>query len=129
MVDVLLAPDPKLAVISYLSEHLDCPVVGTIPHKRPGVFVRVMLAGGSGVHRRVLDRTAFTVECWHQTEPEAARLAQRARALVMAADYMGGEPVYGLREWSSPKDHPDESGQPRYRQTIEMRMRRRNAVL
>ena len=94
MEDVIY-PDPKAALIAYLSEHLDVPVASRVPNTRPEAFVRVLLAGGQGNVEGLLSDVAFTVESWDNNESDAQARAQRIRGLLRKAYAMGGHPVYG----------------------------------
>ena len=116
-------PDPKAALIAYLSEHVDAPVVSRVPTSRPSSFVRVQLAGGEGVRDGLLSDVAFTVESWDDDEAAAQARAQTVRSALHAAYVMGGHPVYGYKEWGPPVDLPDESRQWRYTFTFAIRFR------
>ena len=116
-------PDPKAALIAYLSEHIDAPVVSRVPTSRPSSFVRVQLAGGAGLGEGLLSDVAFTVESWDDDEAQAQARAQAIRSALLSAYTMGGHPVYGYTEWGPPVDLPDESRQWRYTFTFAIRFR------
>ena len=116
-------PDPKAALIAYLSERIDAPVVSRVPAARPPSFVRVQLAGGAGLGEGLLSDVAFTVESCDDDEASAQARAQDIRAALRVAYVMGGHPVYGYREWGPPVDLPDESRQWRYTFTLAIRFR------
>ena len=116
-------PDPKAALIAYLSEHLDVPVASRVPNTRPEAFVRVLLAGGQGSVEGLLSDVAFTVESWDNNEAAAQARAQRIRGLLRKAYAMGGYPVYGHKEWGPPVDLADLSLQWRYTFTFAIRFR------
>ena len=121
--EVLQRPDPKAAVITYLSQRLDVGVHSRIPIERPASFVRVQLAGGEGVRDGLLSDVAFTVESWDDDESEAQARAQRIRGLLKTAYTMGGHPVCGYHEWGPPVDLADTSRQWRYTFTFAIRFR------
>lgn len=116
-------PDPKAAVIGYLSGVLDVPVASRVPDRRPESFVRVQLAGGEGGVEGLLSDVAFTVESWDNNESQAQARAQRIRGHLRNAYTMGGYPVYGYKEWGPPVDLADESRQWRYTFTFAIRFR------
>ena len=121
--EVLQWPDPKAAVITYLNQRLDVGVHSRVPQERPSGFVRVLLAGGEGVHGGLLSDVAFTVESWDDDEATAQERVQRIRGLLKSAYMMGGHPVYGYREWGPPVDLADGSRQWRYTFTFAIRFR------
>ena len=116
-------PDPKAALIAYLSERLDVPVASRVPNTRPEAFVRVLLAGGQGAIEGLLSDVAFTVESWDNNEAAAQARAQRIRGLLRNAYMMGGCPVTGYKEWGPPVDLADLSLQWRYTFTFAIRFR------
>ena len=116
-------PDPKAALIAYLSERLDVPVASRVPNTRPEAFVRVLLAGGQGAIEGLLSDVAFTVESWDNNEAAAQARAQRIRGLLRNAYMMGGYPVTGYKEWGPPVDLADSSLQWRYTFTFAIRFR------
>ena len=116
-------PDPKAALIAYLSEHIDAPVVSRVPASRPSSFVRIQLAGGAGLGEGLLSDVAFTVESWDDDEAAAQAGAQRIRGLLRNAYMMGGHPVTGYKEWGPPVDLADISLQWRYTFTFAIRFR------
>src|SRR5699024_4715430 len=89
-VESLTWPDPKAALIAYLSEHVDAPVVSRVPATRPPAFVRVQLAGGAGLGEGLLSDVAFTIESWDDDEASAQARAQDVRAALLCAYTMGG---------------------------------------
>lgn len=121
--EVLTYPDPKAAVITYLSDQLDVLVASRIPHERPTGFVRVLLAGGQGGVEGLLSDVAFTVESWDDDEAKSQARAQQIRGHLRNAYTMGGHPVYGYKEWGPPVDLADLSGQWRYTFTFAIRFR------
>ena len=121
--EVLTYPDPKAALIAYLSEHLDVPVASRVPNTRPEAFVRVLLAGGQGNVEGLLSDVAFTVESWDDSESAAQARAQQIRGHLRNAYLMGGHPVAGYTEWGPPVDLVDLSGQWRYTFTFAIRFR------
>lgn len=116
-------PDPKAAVIAYLSAHLDVPVVSRVPNERPASFVRVLLAGGEGLTQTVFSDVAFTIESWDNDEAAAQARAQKVRSLLRVAYSMNGYPVAGYKEWGPPVDLADTSLQWRYTFTFAIRFR------
>ena len=116
-------PDPKAALIAYLSERLDVLVASRVPNTRPEAFVRVLLAGGQGAIEGLLSDVAFTVESWDNNEAAAQARAQRIRGLLRNAYMMGGYPVTGYKEWGPPVDLADLSLQWRYTFTFAIRFR------
>lgn len=121
--EVLTYPDPKAAVIGYLSGVLDVLVASRVPNERPGSFVRIQLAGGQGGVEGLLSDVAFTVESWDDDEYAAQARAQQIRGLLRNAYTMGGHPTYGYTEWGPPVDLADESSQWRYTFTFAIRFR------
>lgn len=116
-------PDPKAALVAYLTEHLNVPVASRVPQKRPTGFVRVLLAGGEGLIEALMSDVAFTVEAWDDDEATAQARAQQIRGLLRNAYMMGGYPVAGYKEWGPPVDLADESRQWRYTFTFAIRFR------
>ncbi len=89
-------PDVEAALVSYLkvtlAERGDTAKVATkVPNPRPARLVRLVRAGGLQ-RDRATDRPRVVLECWEATEPAAAALAKRVRAMIAGAapGYVGG---------------------------------------
>ena len=116
-------PDPVKAAIDYLRLHLTGVAVGArVPNPRPIPFVHVRRAGGveSGP---VTDQPRIDVQVWHNSEFDAADLADHARYLLLGA--VGRMPsAVSASTFLGPTPVPDpESAQARYLFTVEIGMR------
>ena len=113
-------PDGELAVCNLLRNPLlGVTVVADIPSSRPAEFVRVIRTGGP---RETLRSEAgiYAIEAWAQKKARAVELANKARAILNAAD---GQ-VFGVRELAGPAYLPDPSStQIRYTMTVQARTR------
>lgn len=120
MNDFILFPDATATVIDYLADLLPdygetCLVVKQVPNPRPSKFVQVFRTGGP-THNLVVDGAQLTVECWAETDAEAADLAALVRAALLAirSDVVGTVTFYKVDELAGPADLPDpESDQAR----------------
>lgn len=122
---VIVFPDAVLVTILYLREVVPgLSVYSRVPDPRPAEFVRVERLGGM---RRalILDRPRMNVECWSDSEENAADLSARVRAYALAmAGKRGDTTVYDVVEVSGPMWLPDSaSGQPRYSFAVEFSTR------
>jgi hypothetical protein len=122
---VVIFPDAVLVTIQYLRSVLpDVTTVSRVPNPRPPEFVRIERLGGLRKNL-ILDRPRIDVECWSGSEGDAADLAGRVRAYVLAmAGKRSTTTVYDVREVSGPMWLPDSvSGQPRYSFAVEFSTR------
>ena len=106
MSELLAPPDVEPAVVELLS--LDPWWVGTEYEDDAAGSVRVSATGGSRPVNRVVVEQTVLVECWHDDEHEAWRIAQTAWARLHAA---AGSTVAGvdIKHVSStmPNNNPD----------------------
>lgn len=130
MVQPILFPDVEALLVTYLTEALtargDSATVHTkVPTTRPSRFVLVPRRGG--VQRDVvIDDATIAVECWADTDGDAAQLTQLVRALLMALPARGvnGTAFYRYREFAGPQNFPDgTSAQSRYTFTCQISCR------
>lgn len=120
MADLILFPDAVATTIDYLTDVLPdygetCPVVKNVPTDRPARFVQVFRTGGPR-HNLVVDGAQLTVECWADTDAEAADLAALVRGALFAirSEIVGTVTFYKVDELAGPADLPDpESNQAR----------------
>lgn len=122
---VIVFPDAVLVTIQYLRGALPgLTVVSRVPNPRPPEFVRIERLGGTR-RNLILDRPRIDVECWSDSEGNAADLSATVRAYVLAmAGKRSTTTVYDVREVSGPMWLPDsESGQPRYSFAVEFSTR------
>lgn len=122
-------PDAEAALVAWLpgviaTYGVDAPVHTRTPNPRPDQFVKVFRTGGPS-RSVVLDDAQITVECWGQSDSEAADMALVVRAVILAtANTEAGDAlIYRAREFSGPARLPDESGQPRYSWTVQVTTR------
>lgn len=117
--------DPiKTTVRDYLTSVQDVPVMSKVPRNRPDRFVQLVTAGGTG--GIVSQKTMVSFLCWDKTEPDAAALAERIRALMKGCRQLGGLPVYRVRDIGLPVERPDpDTGIDRYQFTLEINVRGR----
>lgn len=106
MDELLAPPDVEPAVVAVLS--VDPWWVGTEYEDYPAGSIRVSATGGAQPVDRVVTESTVLVECWHDDEHEAWRIAQVAWARLNAA---AGKTVAGVDfKWVSstmPNNHPD----------------------
>jgi hypothetical protein len=109
----ILFPDATETCIGYLTDILPdygetCPVIKNTPNPRPARFVQVFRTGGPR-HNLVVDGAQLTVECWADTDAEAADLAALVRAALLAirSDVIGTVTFYKVDELAGPADLPD----------------------
>lgn len=116
---VVLFGDVVAAAVTALGAALTVPVSGRVPNPRPDRFVTISRTGGPR-RNLVTDAAQLTVDSWGQSDPDALALAELARREVhrLARTTVAGLHIYGVDELSGPGVMPDESGQPRYRQTF-----------
>jgi hypothetical protein len=116
----VLFPDVEMALCNLLRNPLlGVPVVADIPATRPAEFVRVIRTGGPRETLRS-EAAIVAVEAWAQKKARAVELANKARAVLNAADGS----VFGVRELSGPAYLPDPSStQIRYTMTFQARTR------
>lgn len=130
MQPVVIYPDAELVVIDYLRSKLATrsePFVtgvllgNKVPSPRAARFVRVRRNGGVESAPTV-DRPRIDVECWAQTDGDAADLSALCRALIRSMQNV--TPVRRVDDFLGPTPIPDpESNQPRYLFTVEISMR------
>ncbi|MGN6589503.1 MAG: hypothetical protein ACTHKE_04350 [Sphingomicrobium sp.] len=120
MAEGIQFPDGELAVCNLLRNTLlNVPVVADIPATRPPEFVRVIRTGGVRETFRS-EAGIFAIEAWAQKKARAVELANKARAILNAADGA----VFGVRELAGPAYLPDpESTQIRYTMSVQARTR------
>lgn len=125
MRDPVIFPDAVLLVVQYLRSCMPTTLVySRVPAEVPPEFVRVERLGGLR-NSLVTDRPRIDIECWSDTEFNAATLAARARAFVSAIEGKRGETtVYRVAEVAGPQWLPDQkSGHPRYSFAVEFSTR------
>lgn len=94
MSDLYAPPDIEPAVVACLSVDADVWVGTRYPSSDPaGGVVRVSATGGSRPKGLVAVEQTVLVECWHDDEGGAARIASRALARLDAAS---GETFAGV---------------------------------
>ncbi len=122
----VLFVDAVAVVRSHLAPAVGVAVVSKIPADRPASFVLLERTGGTVSGGGVVDLAQITVDCWAQTKPEAAGLAQRVRRLLhaMGESVIDGVTVGQVSEFSGPADFPDiDSLSPRMRQSFRIPVR------
>ena len=92
MSDLYAPPDVEPAVVACLSVDEDV-WVGTRYPSSDGSVIRVSATGGARPEGLVAVEQTVLVECWHDDEGEAARIARRAWARLEAAS---GETFAGV---------------------------------
>ena len=106
MSELYAPPDIEPAVVAVLS--VDDWWVGTEYEDNPAGSIRVSATGGARPVDRVVTAQTVLVECWHDDEAQAWRIAQTAWARLAAA---AGSTVAGvdIKHISStmPNNHPD----------------------
>ena len=83
MSELLAPPDVEPAVVAVLS--VDPWWVGTEYEDDPNGSIRISATGGARPVTRVVVAPTVLVECWHDDEAEAWRIAQTAYARLAAA--------------------------------------------
>ena len=129
MSEVVLYPPIEPLVITYLRTRLErwsdpVTVATRVPVPRPDRLVRITAAGG-GETNVVLSTRLVIVECWDTREPEAALLAERCWALLLASRTDPGEPrIRNAVNVGAPVNHPDpDTRHPRYQFTVALTLR------
>lgn len=79
--------DIEAAVISYLSENLDCKAYASVPNPRPERFVTVERTGGRSEEQSAIDFPTVAVQSWDTTRLRAQRLASEVDALMAAMPF------------------------------------------
>lgn len=123
--EVIVAPDVVATVITHLNSVLTPPVSNQVPNPREFEFVVVVRTGGV-MQGLVVDQAQLTFDAWGDTEETAHDLAQLARAHVhaMRGETIDGVTVYRINEFAGPAALPDdESGQARFRWTMQVNVR------
>lgn len=108
--------DAESTVISWLSEHLDCPVAGAAPRPIPDRLVTVERTGGPE-DSLVLDRAALAVQAWGRTLEGASALATEARAALRGMDELDGVVSVDI---GGTYRFPAEDGRPRYQIAVDV---------
>jgi hypothetical protein len=124
-VETILFPVVETVVIDHLTSLLDVPVSGNVPSALPDQWVRILRTGGPS-RARVLDEAQITVEAWAVRAPDAAQLAQLARAHIhaMQGRTVGGVLVVRVTAFGGPAWLPDPtSKQHRYTWTEQITVR------
>lgn len=125
MAEVIVFADLEAELVTHLSSTLGVPVSTRVPTERPESFVRVTRVGGTR-RDRFRDAGMVVVDCWADTSPAAAELAQLARAHVYnLPDAEGlGVTVYRVQEVGGVMNNPDpDSSSPRYTFTAQVTYR------
>lgn len=123
MVEVVEFPAVIADLRTYLMPHLPgVHVASKIPNPRKPSMVRLELAGGYGRNLAVSKRTLI-VQCWAESDPAAARLAEKVSALIFAAPRH--VPVIRLVDsLGEPTDFPDPAtSSPRYQFSVTVTVR------
>lgn len=117
-------PDAVGLVIAYLEGKHTEPVVSRVPSPRPGKFIRVRRVGG-GALPPVRDVPRLDVECWAETEPEAAALGATVRAemLALAGTTVSGVECYRVEETLYRQIDDPETGTPKIWGTYALTLR------
>jgi hypothetical protein len=107
-VETILFPVVETVVIDHLATMLGVPVSGNVPPALPDQWVRILRTGGPS-RARVLDEAQVTVEAWAVRAPDAAQLAQLARAHIhaMQGRTVGGVLVVRVTPFGGPAWLPD----------------------
>lgn len=84
MSDLYAPPDVEPAVVACLTTD-DGLQVGTRYADNPAGSIRVSATGGGRPEGRVAVEMTVLVECWHDDDGEAARIARRAWGRLVAA--------------------------------------------
>lgn len=136
MAEVIVFPDIEPVIVAYLNAQystysVDATAGTKVPLANstvtPAMFTRVIRTGGS-VTDRVIDRVQLTIDSYGDTEEDAAVLAQKNRAFMLAIDQFthGGVTYqfYDPQEFAAPGNLPDpDSGQERYTETLSVGVR------
>jgi len=119
-------PDATELLIGQLTLVLAPVHVGSrVPHPRPARLVRVRRVGGVA-EPPVREQARFDVLAWAPDEPEAMRLALRAREAIWAlpGQMLDGVAVYRAEETLGPRaDDDPETGTPRVWATYAVTLR------
>jgi hypothetical protein len=124
-VETILFPVVETVVIDHLGTMLGVPVSGNVPSALPDQWVRILRTGGPS-RALVLDEAQVTVEAWAVRAPDAAQLAQLARAHLhaMQGQTIGGVLVVRVTAFGGPAWLPDPtSKQHRYTWTEQITVR------
>lgn len=108
--------DVEATAISWLSEHLDCPVAGAAPRPIPERLVTVERTGGTE-ESMALDRASLAVQAWGGTLECASALAIEARAALRGMDELDGVVSVDI---GGTYRFPAEDGRPRYQVAAEV---------
>lgn len=118
----VLFPDAELVAVEYLRNQFDIlsqdVTVGTIKPspQAEGGTIQVRRVGGTR-ETVVTDKPRVDLLCWHDTDADAAELAELARALLTRPRREGG---FDADEFAGPARFADpDSDQPRYLLTVE----------
>lgn len=118
----VLFPDVVLLAVNYLRDRLvGATVTAKVQLVPPAVPTVVVRRAGGVAHDRVIDRARVDVQVWGVDEFATAAMAQRVRALLLAAEgYAGaGVQVYRAVDFLGPQAVPDkQTAQPRYLLTV-----------
>ena len=71
-------------IAQYLSQQLEQPVSGTVPHPMPESFVTVERTGGR--NENLIRSATLVVQCWAQSMDAAANLCEAVTTAMEAAN-------------------------------------------
>lgn len=135
-IEVVVFPDAEALLVAYLEPELAARALPArvstkhptdIKHPSPtsGRYVRVSRVGGPR-ENLVTDGAQMLLECWSDTESDAAELCKLARALVWAMDgqQIAGVWVRRVQEFSGPVNLPDpDTTMPRYQVSMNLSLK------
>lgn len=111
--------DAEMLVANYLNaQNLGATAYYDNPSELPSTFIVVERTGG-GFEQRVTGRPMLDVQCWAESRPQAAALADSVRAVVVAMpDELPN--VFGVSVTSTFRDTDLEAMRPRYHVVFEL---------